>query len=69
MVTDTLVQINLQSILNLTVIRLLSACKIQFEPETRLQLISKWGFDGASNQSMYKQRFQRKTYCKQIIQF
>lgn len=47
--------IKLQALLDLTVTRLISAHNIIVETGTKLKLISKWGFDGASGQSNYKQ--------------
>ena len=54
-ITDTSVDINLQSLLDKTSERLLQVVdKKQF---TNLVLISKWGCDGASDQSQYKISF------------
>lgn len=51
--------IELQAILDKTVERLLETLPASFvEPNRKLCLISKWGFDGASSQSQYKQRFE-----------
>lgn len=57
-ITDTLVEINLQALLDfLTVHRTLKVYDIQKCYKTdNFILISKWGFDGASGQSIYKQR-------------
>jgi hypothetical protein len=54
-ITDISAQIKLQAILNLTTQRLLKNIEIETDYKN-LELISKWGFDGASNQSNYKQR-------------
>lgn len=52
-------KINLQAILDLTTQRLVATFPNQFLLEVQqLRLISKWGFDGASDQSSYKQKFQ-----------
>lgn len=55
-ITDTLVEINLQALLDLTVHRILKVYDIQKCYKTDFILISKWGFDGASGQSICKQR-------------
>lgn len=55
-VTDSSAKIALQALLDLTVNRIFETIRspdaIQ---DKQLILISKWGFDGASNQSRYKQ--------------
>lgn len=52
-------KIDLQAILDLTTKRLVETFPNQFALQTqKLRLISKWGFDGASGQSSYKQKFQ-----------
>lgn len=57
-ISDTYASIKLQSLLDLTTYRLLETCNIETYSEIRnLKLISKWGFDGASCQSLYKQAF------------
>lgn len=48
--------IKLQALLNLTVSRLLDVITLDLDSTTELLLISKWGFDGASGQSNYKQK-------------
>lgn len=57
-ISDVHASIKLQALLDLTVCRLFEACNIdkRFEKQN-LKLISKWGFDGASCQSLYKQAF------------
>lgn len=56
--TDTHAEIELQALLDLTIQRLLKTLKIDTNEEFQdLRLISKWGFDGASGQSFYKQGF------------
>jgi len=55
-ITDTFVEINLQALLDLTVHRMLKVFYIQKCYKTDFILISKWDFDGASGQSIYKQR-------------
>nr|XP_022917793.1 uncharacterized protein LOC111427060 [Onthophagus taurus] len=55
-VTDTAAKIKIQALLDLTVSRLLKTCLDKLQ-STELVLISKWGFDGASSQSNYKQTF------------
>lgn len=49
-------QIKLQALLNLTITRIMEANNIQADSRAELKLTSKWGFDGASGQSNYKQR-------------
>ncbi|KAG4079505.1 hypothetical protein HA402_005202 [Bradysia odoriphaga] len=59
-ITDRSVQIPLQNLLDHTVKRLVEACdKSIFENVDRhgLEMITKWGMDGASGQSLYKQIF------------
>lgn len=56
-INDTFALIKLQAILDLTVSRLLTICEDKLSLNTNLKLICKWGFDGASNQSIYKQKF------------
>lgn len=52
-------KIDLQAILDLTTKRLVETFPSQFLQQVqKLRLISKWGFDGASAQSSYKQKFQ-----------
>lgn len=57
-ITDTSAQIKLQALLDLTAKRILKIIDNNNinDDMKDLQLISKWGFDGASNQSVYKQR-------------
>lgn len=56
--TDTYAEIELQALLDLTIQRLFKALKIDnIEKFQDMKLISKWGFDGASGQSFYKQGF------------
>lgn len=56
-ITDTSDEINLQALLNLTVQRMLKVLNIQKHHEiNNFILISKWGFNGASGQSIYKQK-------------
>lgn len=56
-ITDTYAEINLQAILDLTMHKILKLINIQeYHESDELILISKWGFDGASGQSIYKQR-------------
>ncbi|XP_063636334.1 uncharacterized protein LOC134806859 [Cydia splendana] len=54
-VTDFSCEITLQALLDLTVTRILNSLQEQVE-DMQLSLISKWGFDGASSQSRYKQK-------------
>lgn len=49
--------VELQALLDLTSTRLLSVCEQDLECHTNLILFCKWGFDGASSQSTYKQKF------------
>lgn len=55
---ETLASIELQAILDITATRLLSRYEDKLSSHTNLKLICKWGFDGASNQSTYKQKFE-----------
>ena len=52
-VTDSSARITLQALLDITVKRILQSLSDNVENK-QLKLISKWGFDGASNQSQYK---------------
>lgn len=54
-VTDSSAKITLQGLLDLTVRRILESFPNKIQDQ-QLTLISKWGFDGASNQSRYKQK-------------
>lgn len=54
-VTDSSARITLQALLDITVKRILQSLSGNVENK-QLKLISKWGFDGASNQSRYKQK-------------
>lgn len=56
-ITETQVSIDLQAILDITTTRLLTLYEDKLKLYTNLKLTCKWGFDGASNQSMYKQKF------------
>lgn len=56
-ITETYAEIKLQALLNLTVQRLIQTLKIDIHEACKLRLICKWGFDGASGQSLYKQKF------------
>lgn len=58
-ISDTSVKIKLQAILDLTANRLLKGIEIK-DDDKDLILVSKWGFDGASNQSNYKQKFDKQ---------
>lgn len=52
-------KIDLQAILDLTAKRLVETFPTQFAQSTqKLCLVTKWGFDGASGQSSYKQKFE-----------
>ncbi|CAH2098980.1 unnamed protein product [Euphydryas editha] len=55
-VSERGVTIKLQSVLDLTVKQILRVIGYQDFPSNSLKLISKWGFDGASSQSAYKQK-------------
>ncbi|KAH9629716.1 hypothetical protein HF086_001529 [Spodoptera exigua] len=55
-ITEEGAAIKLQALLNLTVSRLLEVITLDLDSPTELLLISKWGFDGASGQSNYKQK-------------
>lgn len=58
-ITEIGFQIELQTLLNITVQRLVETLTEEFtQHNQKLCLISKWGFDGASDQSRYKQKFQ-----------
>lgn len=56
-VTDSSARITLQSLLDITVKRILESLPNDVQ-DKELNLISKWGFDGASNQSRYKQKME-----------
>ena len=55
-VTEEGASIKLQALLNLTAMRLLDAMDFNLSSKADLELICKWGFDGASSQSNYKQK-------------
>lgn len=56
-VTDSSARIALQALLDLTVNRILESLpSTNVIQSKQLELTSKWGFDGASNQSRYKQK-------------
>lgn len=55
-VTDVSAKIKLQSLLDLTVRRLVKSLNRSFDAGEQLLLHSKWGFDGASSQSIYHQK-------------
>lgn len=54
-VTETSVKITLQALLDLTVKRIIQSLG-KSVGESKLLLLSKWGFDGASTQSVYHQK-------------
>lgn len=56
-ITDSLAEIKLQALLDLTTKRILDGLSSNVENK-QLTLISKWGFDGASSQSRYKQKME-----------
>lgn len=58
-VTDKTATIELQALLDITVKRIIMSNEIS-ETCKDLTLISKWGFDGASNQANYKQKVGRE---------
>lgn len=57
-ITETSACIELQALLDLTVNRLLKICEGNIGSHKNMTLLCKWGFDGASSQSTYKQKFQ-----------
>lgn len=58
-VTDYNARVELQAILDVTTEKILETPNVEnFESTCKLTLISKWGFDGASGQSLYNQSFQ-----------
>lgn len=56
-VTETSAKIKLQALLDITTRRIMMPLVMDSDCK-ELTLISKWGFDGASNQANYKQRIQ-----------
>lgn len=56
-VTETSAKIKLQALLDITTRRIMMPLVINSDCQ-ELTLISKWGFDGASNQANYKQKIQ-----------
>uniref|UniRef100_A0A1Y1LT63 Uncharacterized protein n=1 Tax=Photinus pyralis TaxID=7054 RepID=A0A1Y1LT63_PHOPY len=62
-------RVKLQALLNLTVQRILQVVdsKVESSSSEGLKLISKWGFDGASSQSTYKQRSENGDLCDSSI--
>lgn len=63
-VTEKMAEIKLQSILDLTVKRILKIPNIDTSQKS-LTLTSKWGFDGASSQSGYKQKYENSKTSEQ----
>lgn len=59
-ITETIASIEVQAILDLTSTRLLKVCEQNLDNNKVLKLICKRGFDGASSQSTYKQKFQNE---------
>ncbi|XP_041968507.1 uncharacterized protein LOC121725559 [Aricia agestis] len=59
-ITEDGASIKLQALLNLTVSRLLDAISMDLDATINLELVSKWGFDGASGQSVYKQKVNKE---------
>ncbi|CAH2088755.1 unnamed protein product [Euphydryas editha] len=57
-VTESGVKIRLQSLLDLTINRILKVIQLDSATTKSLKLISKWGFDGSSSHSNYKQKSQ-----------
>lgn len=55
-VTEEGAQIKLQALLDLTLSRLISANQLELNTKANVKLVSKWGYDGASGQSNYKQK-------------
>lgn len=69
-VTETRAEIKLQAILNKTTERLIEAQSEDIRsvlPRTSYTLISKWGCDGRSEHSTYKQRFENKTATDEFL--
>lgn len=66
-ITETIASINLKAILDLTSERILTICEQNLDSHMNLKLICKWGFDGASNQSTYKQKFQNENVTDSAI--
>lgn len=60
-VTESYARIRLQSLLDLTTNRILKIIQHSSTDKKSLKLISKWGFDGSSSQSNYKQKSQSST--------
>jgi hypothetical protein len=61
-VTDTLAEVKLQDLLDHTILCIVQAHEILLtrvagENIQKIVLVSKWGFDGSSGHSEYKQRF------------
>lgn len=73
-ITETEAEVPLQCLLDHTVIRLLHTQKSVFEahPEyffDKITLYSKWGFDGSSSHTQYKQKFLSETSDDKYIMF
>lgn len=60
-ITEKEAQINLQNLLDHTIIRIFKSLNLNEENERNLTLFSKWGCDGASGQSLYKQGMEQET--------
>lgn len=56
-VTESYAKIDLQALLDHTTCRIFKSLSINTIDSDKLTLLTKWGCDGASNQSQYKQRF------------
>lgn len=66
-INETVASIDIQALLDITSSRLLKVCEENIDNHTNLKLICKWGFDGASGQSTYKQKFQNENISDDSI--
>lgn len=57
-VTEKGASIRMQDLLDITASKIISLCDIEPDKANDLELLSKWGMDGASSQSSYKQVFE-----------
>lgn len=66
--TETSAEVDLKSIMRLTTERVLDLCKVQ-DKMCKLQLIGKWGMDGSSGHSRYKQKFSNADQTDEFMFF
>lgn len=69
-VSDISAEVDLQSLLNKTVNSILNISDLKmFHSRSNLKLICKWGFDGSSGHSLYKQTFEDNNHTDEFMFF